>query len=85
MSLALKKQNEKIAQSAKMQNQNTAVKNDVTYDKQKNYYGPQWLSIQIKKQKTDDIDEKSAVVFEALKIFKVQNSWIVKQSCNSYS
>ena len=34
----------------------------------KNYYGQQWLSIQIKKQqKTDDIVEKSAVVIEALK------------------
>ena len=69
MSLALKKQNEKIAQSANMQNQNTAVKNDVTYDKQKKLLrsAVTFYTNKKNKQKTDDIVEKSAVVIEALK------------------
>ena len=52
-----------------MQNQNTAVKNDVTYDKQKKLLrsAVTFYTNKNKKQKTDDIVEKSAVVIEALK------------------
>ena len=52
-----------------MQNQNTAVKNDVTYDKQKKLLrsAVTFYTNKTNKQKTDDIVEKSAVVIEALK------------------